>query len=199
MRTSNEICEEIVFLAEKHLDLVHWGFKESIRLGELNSSTLPTVIFNSQRCRLKISFREWHPPHQLSEYSLYISYGRTHAPDDKNTFVWDNEECHCWHEVSKSLHFIDNASPEFVSKNILSHELIKKFGNILSAKDLPYKLPEWEIRKHAYIWEHYAPNLFDLFDIRQNDLWEKYRRFLKDVYDIKGRNPIIKPPLDKVC
>jgi len=70
---------------------------------------------------------------------------------------------------------------------------------LISSESLSHKLPEWEIRKHAYIWEEYAPRLFELFDLRHTDLWEKYRQFLKAVYDIKGRSLNIKPPLDSIC
>jgi hypothetical protein len=52
---------------------------------------------------------------------------------------------------------------------------------------------------HKAIWQYYGKRLFELFDLRQPDLWQEYREFLKEVYDIKGRNPAIKPPMDKVC
>jgi hypothetical protein len=77
--------------------------------------------------------------------------------------------------------------------------LIKGYIRLLSSESLAHKLPEWEIRKHAYIWDEYAPRLFELFDLRQTHLWEKYRLFLKEIYDIKGRNPNIVPPMDSVC
>src|SRR6266498_5171045 len=53
-------------------------------------------------------------------------------------------------------------------------------------------------RKNFKIWEQYAPRLFEIFDLHRADLWQDYGKFLKEVYDISGRNPAIKPSLDKV-
>jgi hypothetical protein len=148
---------------------------------------------------MQIAFDEWVPPHQSVEYAVRIYYGRLHALNDMSTMIWNLEECWCWHSVSKGLHFLDNRTPEYAAKDLHSHDLIRKYRETVHSKDLRNKHVEWEIRKHAFIWEHYAPQLFELFDLRRPDLWEKYRQFLKEVYDIEGRSPIIKPPLDKVC
>ena len=199
MRNTNEICSEIAYLAQTYLTLENWGYQESARINEINGLMIPSVIYESQWCRLRISFNEWHPPHQSQDYSVDVYYARLGAPNDRTTLVWNNEECYCWHGVVKALHFLDNSPSEYAAQNILSHNLIKQFRHELSSKDLKYKLPEWEIRKHAYIWESYAPRLFELFDVRHPELWDRYRKFLKDVYDIKGRNPNIKPPLDNIC
>ena len=195
----NEICSGIAYLAQTYLGLEKWGFQERVRLNEMDGLKIPLVTYDSQWCRMKISFSEWNPPHQSQEYTVDFYYGRLNAPNDRSTFIWNSEECHCWHGVVKALHFIDRSTPEHAAQNLFSHDLIKQFRSMLSAKDLPYKLPEWEIRKHAYIWERYAPRLFELFDLRRPDLWEQYRKFLKEVYDIKGRSPNIKPPLNCVC
>jgi hypothetical protein len=199
MHGSNEICAEIACLAESYLNLGEWGFREDARLDDLENLKAPTVIYNSQMCKVRISFREWHPPHQSEDYAVDVYYGRLNSPNDKNIIVSDNKECHCWHGIIKVLHFLDGRAPEDAAKNLFSHDLIKRYSNLVSSTSLLGKLPEWEIRKHAYIWEEYAPRLFELFDLRHADLWEKYRLFLKGVYDIKGRNPNIKPPLDSVC
>jgi hypothetical protein len=97
------------------------------------------------------------------------------------------------------LHFLDGHTPEYTAKNLYTHDLLRKYRETVSSKTLRYKLPEWEIRKHATIWESYAPRLFEVFDLRRPDLWEEYRQFVKEVYDIKGRNPAINPPPDKIC
>lgn len=199
MRNTNEICSEIAHLAQTYLGLESWGYQESMRTTETSDFKVPSVYYDSQWCRVRVSFSEWHPPHQTQEYTIDIYYGRLNAPNNKNTFIWNNEECHCWHGVVKVLHFLDGSTPEDAAQNLFSHDLIKQFRNRLLAKNLPYKLPEWEIRKHAFIWEHYSPRLFELFDLRRPELWDQYRKFLKEVYDIKGRNPNIIPPLDQVC
>jgi hypothetical protein len=199
MRNKNEIYSEMAYLAESYLSLGKWGFQESARLDESGASKAPLVIYDSQLCRVKISFNEWHPPYQTENYTIEVHYGRIHAPNDKNIIVSGNEEYYCWHGIAKVLHFLDGRAPEYVAKNLLTHDLIKKYSKLISSENLSHKLPEWEIRKHAYIWEEYAPRLFELFDLRNADLWEKYKLFLKEIYDIKGRNPNIVPPLDSVC
>ena len=199
MGNKNEICTEMAYLAESYLNLEKWGFQENARLDELGDSNVPSVIYNSELCRVKISFNEWHPPHQSRDYTVDVYYGRLSAPNEKNVIVSGNEECHCWHGITKALHFIDGCTPEYAAKNLLSHDVIKRYSKLISSDSLSRKLPEWEIRKHAYIWEEYAPRLFELFDLRHADLWEKYRLFLKEIYDIRGHNPNIIPPLDSVC
>ena len=199
MHNANEIGTDIAYLAKTYLSLEKWGFQEHWRLNELSDSKSPSIIYDSQWCRIKISFNEWHPPHQFQEYSIDIYYGRLCAPNDKNIIVWDNEECYCWHGLAKALHFLDGHTSEHTAKNLFSHDLIKEYSKLGSFESLAYKLPEWEFRKHAFIWREYAPRLFELFDMRRPDLWEQYRKFLKEVYDIKGRNPNIKPFLDHVC
>ncbi len=199
MRHTNEICVEMAHLAESYLNLEKWGFQESTRSNDLGDSKVPLIIYNSQLCRVKISFNEWHPPHQTKDYSIDVYYGRLNAPNDKNVIISNDKECHCWHGITKALHFLDDRAPEYAAKNLLSHDLIKEYVKLVSSDSLTYKLPEWEIRKHAYIWKEYAPRVFELLDLRQTNLWEKYRLFLKEVYDIKGRNPNIMPALDNVC
>lgn len=199
MDNRNEICVEIAYLAESHLNLKRWGFHESVRLDGLENSKVPLVIYNSELCRVKISFNEWHPPYQTKDYTVDVYYGRLTAPNDKNIIVNNNKEYHCWHGMTKALHFLDGCTPEYAAKNLLSHNLIKEYSKLISSDGLSHKLPEWEIRKHAYVWGKYAPRLFELFDLRTTNLWEKYRLFLKEVYDIKGRNPNIIPPLDSIC
>ena len=199
MQNKNEICVEMTYLAQSYLNLEKWEFQESARLGELGDSKAPFVIYNSQLCRVKILFNEWHPPHQSQDYTVDVYYGRLNAPNDKNVIAIGNEVCHCWHGITKALHFLDGNTPEHAAKNLFSHDLIKGYSKLVLSDSLSHKLPEWEIRKHAYIWERYAPRLFELFDLRRADLWEEYRLFLKGIYDIKGRNPNIVPSLDSVC
>jgi hypothetical protein len=200
MNDTHKICAEIAHLAQTYLDLERWTFQESARLTELSNTQSPGVIYDSQWCRIRIEFAEWTPPYQSTDYAIHIYYGRSHAPNNMSTMICNNgEECWCWHLVSKELHFLDGQTPEYTAKDLYSHDLLRKYRETVSSKDLHYKQVEWEIRKHAYIWEHYAPRLFELFDLRRPDLWEQYRLFLKQVYDIKGRRPNIKPPLDKVC
>jgi len=199
MREMHDVCNEIAYLAQTYLELGRWGFVETARLVELNDQTHPAIIYDSPYCKVSISFVEWTPAHQTNEYAARVYYGRSHAPYDKSTMICNGKESYCWHLAREVLHFLDGRTPEYAASNLHSHELIKKFREAVSSKSLLYKLPEWEIRKHAMLWEHYAPRLFEVFDLRHPDVWEQYRQFLKQVYDIKGRNPAINPPLDSIC
>ena len=199
MTDVDRICNDITLVAENHLPLEKWGFAESGRIRKLDNSTSPSIIYSSELCKLKISFNEFNPPFQTENFSIHIYYGRHTASDEKDIDIVDGTKCYCWHDVAKPLHFIDDASPDYVAKNIFSHELIEEFRKSVSSKDLQYKSLEWGIRKHAVVWEKYAPRLFELFDVQKEDLWQKYRDFLKDVYDIRGRSAIIQPSMDNVC
>lgn len=198
--TSNiNFCDNIAVLAETCLKLTQWGFKEDARVNTFIGPQFPLIVYKAPKCKIKISFNEWHPPHQMQEYTIDFYYGRLSAPNDNN-IVGDGENgCYCWHSVARVLHFLDGNEVAYVASNLLSHDRIKAYSKLFSANSLAGKQPEWEIRKHAYIWEEYAPRLFDLFDFQNIDVWEKYKEFLKQVYDIKGRRPNIVPSLDKVC
>jgi hypothetical protein len=184
---------EITRVAQSFLNLDQWGFKVSYR------STKPgNLIYDSEWCRLSFIWGGWDP---LGGNSIHIRYGRLHAPNEKATMIWNGEECHCWHDFDQALHFLDERTPEYASKMMYTHSLIEQYkqsdlGQSLTGKR---RQPEWLVQMHAVVWEHYAPRLFELFNLRRSDLWEQYRQFLKEVYDIKGRSPYIKPPLDRVC
>ncbi|MFN8411509.1 MAG: hypothetical protein U0Z26_03890 [Anaerolineales bacterium] len=199
MLTKSEVCTEISSLAESYLSLEKWGFKKGTYLFNESDTQVPLVVYHSQAYKIKISFNEWNPPNQSEDYTIDVYYGRLTAVDNKNVIVNDGKECYWWHGVVRALHFLDGQAPDYVAKNLLSHDLIKKFSRGVSSNTLSRKSLEWEIRKHAYIWEVYAPRLFELFDLRQTNLWEKYRGFIKEVYDIKGRNPNIVSPMDQIC
>lgn len=199
MSDMNIVCEEIARLTQTYLGLERWKFQETARLAELSNTQGPAVIYNSQWCRVKVEFSEWVPPYQTTSYAVDVYYGRLHAPDCLSTLVWKGEEYWCWHSVSKGLHFLDGQTPEYAAQNINSHDLFRKYQETALYEAVRHNLVESTIRKHAYVWEYYAPRLFELFDLRRPDLWEQYQKFLKDVYNIKGRRPNIRPSLDKVC
>jgi hypothetical protein len=185
--------QEMHRLAQNHLDLVKWGFKESY-----SSSRSGNLIYDSELCRVNLVWGGWD---YIGGNSISMYYGRLHAPNEKATFRWNGEECYCWHRFEHALHFLDGHTPVYHSKMLYTHSLIEEYENSQVAQKLKGKnsQPEWLVRMHAMVWEHYAPRLFELFDLRRPDLWEQYRQFLKQVYDIKGRSPNIKPSLDQVC
>jgi len=203
---AERICNEMAEVAEKYLPLKRWGFNESVHVPYYKDrwSMEPTVIYNSEWCKLSISFREWVHPYS-TKYRILVTYGRLHAPDSPEGYkamTWNGERCHPWHHSTKTLHFLDGCSPEYTAKERThKHKLITKYRQDTKGKG--YSSAEWTIRKEAMIWEHYAPRIFELFDLRRPKLWEEYRTFLKEVYRIRNENspnPIEhSPPFWQVC
>jgi hypothetical protein len=184
---------EMARIANSYLDLNLWKFEESYR-----SMKSGNVIYDSEWCRVNLVWDGWD---YGSGNNMGIYYGRLHASNEGTTMPWNGEECHCWHRFELGLHFLDGQTPEYASKTIYTHDLLKQYKESEFSQNFTGKRrqPEWLAQMHTTIWRHYGIRFFELFDLRRPDLWEKYRQFLKDVYDIKGRSPRIKPPPDKVC
>jgi len=187
-------CEYMAQLGRDFLPLQKWGFNESARF----VTTSPKLIYDSEWCRVKFLWDGWE---MYGGNTISIDYGRLHAPDDSPKMKWKGEECYCWHREELALHFLDKRSPDYAANMIYSHALIQDYKDSELGKSLGGKRrqPEWLVRMQAMIWEHYAPRLFELFDLRRPELWEQYRQFVKEVYAIKGLIPEIKPPEDKIC
>lgn len=185
--------QEMTRITQGTLDLASWGFKESFR-----ASKPGKLIYNSEWCRLSLVWGGWDP---LGGNSISIYYGRLHSPNEETTMIWNGEECNCWHRFELPLHFLDGRAPEYASKTMYTHSLIKQYKQSELGQSLTGKRrqPEWLAQMHAMIWRHYGKRFFELFDLRRPDLWQQYQQFLKEVYDIEGRFPEIQPPMDKVC
>jgi hypothetical protein len=183
--------EEMNRIAKSFLNLDARGFKESFR-----SPNLGKIIYDSEWCRLSLIWGGWD---YATGNNVHIRYGRLHAPNEQVTMIWKGEECRCWHDFSHALHFLDGRSPFEATKLNYSHSITDPFYKEEFRQQFPSSQPEWLAQMQATIWQHYGTRLFELFDLRRPDLWEQYRQFLKEFYDIKGRNPAIEPPLDKVC
>jgi hypothetical protein len=183
--------QEMTRIASNSLDLAAWGFRESYR-----SSKSGMMIYDSEWCRISLTWSGWD---YLSGNSMSIRYGRLHAPNERIIMTWNNSDCRCWHRVEHALHFLDNRPPTEVAKLNYSHPIIRPFHSDEVRQEFAGRQPEWLAQIHVTIWRNYGHRLFELFDLRQPDLWKQYQEFLKQVYDIAGRNPAIKPPLDKVC
>jgi hypothetical protein len=186
-------CEYMADLAKTRLPLNRWNFNESYR-----SKKEGRLIFDSQWCRMKLVWSGWE---MYGGNTISVYYGRLHAPDDSQKMKWKGEECHCWHREGLALHFLDERTPKYAASTIHDHALIQEYRESELGKSLGGKRrqPEWLVRMQAMIWGHYAPRLFELFDLRRPELWEQYRQFVKEVYAIKGMIPEIKPAEDKVC
>lgn len=183
--------KEMTRIAQSFLHLVSWGFKESYY------STKPgKLIYDSEWCRISLVWGKWD---YLGGNSIHILYGRLHAPNEKATITWSDEECHCWHDFDQALHFLDRRTPSDAAKLNFSHPITDPFYETEFRQKFSRRQPEWLALMHTTIWQHYGKRLFELFDVRQPALWQQYRQFLKEFYDIEGRIPEIKPPLDTVC
>lgn len=169
-------CKYMAQLAQRILPLAKWGFEESFRGGE-------RLIYNSKLCRLKIVWGEWDYMHG---YSISLYYGRLHAPNEASTMEWNGEKCECWHRSEPVLHFLDGHPPNMPRIEMYSHPLIDPFYEDPLRKKYPNQ-PEWLLHMEALIWQHYAPHLFEVFDLRHPELWEQYRSWLKTCYIAQGR------------
>ncbi|NTW43748.1 MAG: hypothetical protein HGB14_04785 [Anaerolineaceae bacterium] len=182
---------EMTRIAQDILGLPARGFKETYRSAEPGE-----LIFDSTRCRISLTWGGWD---QAGGNSMHIHYGRLHAPNEKNTMLWQGEECRCWHELDYVLHFLDGRTPDEAAKLDVSHPTTDPFYKTEITQKFHRRQPDWIAEMHEIIWEQYGQRLFDLFDLRQLEMWQKYQEFLKEVYDIQGRDSDIKPPMDKVC
>ena len=182
--------QEMLRLVQDYSNLNVWGFEESYR--SVNNKNL---IYDSEWCRINITWGGWD---YLGGNSISIYYGRHHAPNESAKMIWNGEECYAWHEFEYPLNFLDRSSPADVSKMEFSHPLTTKYYEEGYRQKFHRRQPEWLMKMHMEVWEHYGKRLFELFDLQQPDLWEQYRGFLKEIYDIKGRLPFIKPAMDKV-
>jgi len=189
------MLHKIKQLTQTYLDLERWSFQEVAWL----ESQFPAIIYRSEWCQVKFT---WEGQEATGENIINISYGRSHAVFDNSYLTWEGEKCHCWHSAVYVLHFLDGLFPaEVAGRNYQRPKVMEQFRQSEVGKSLRGRdhQPEWLIRLHAAIWNHYGKRFFEVFDLRRPDLWEKYRKFMKDLYDIEGRSPNVDPPLDKIC
>lgn len=185
-------CNHVV---QQFIDFEKWGFQQTNiwRVYEYPYER-PQIIYDSEWCRVKVSFRSYGEMHDQSDV-LSILYGRLHAADKEHTILWNGELHHCWHNVSLALCFLDDMPPEDTAKVLWNHPLMAEYKASHSGSQ-----PTVEAGMHAAIWEHYGQRLFELFDLRYPDLWDKYCGFIKRVYEIKGwKHNGYGVPHEKIC
>jgi hypothetical protein len=184
-------CIEMAGLAERFLPLTDFGFRKSEVLTERDA----IVIYDSGKCRIKLSWEGWD---MYTGDTVMIYYGRSHAISDRSTMIWNGEECYCWNHPYKFLDFLDGLTPLEASKNTFP-----RFVDELSKSGTSNKYStqcEGQLSMNAAVWQQYGQRLFDLFDLLQPDLWNQYSDFLVKYYSLKGSGIIpINPPLYKVC
>ena len=189
-------------LLEQFLPLTRWGFQESY--SHILAEYRLYVIYDSEWCRVRFSLGGGD---QYFGDELSISYGKLHAPNDKNYMIFKGEDCWCWHSVLNALDFLDGTTPQQAVDRLQANGqwpwVAEHFRQSELAQNLKYNHPEWLIRMHSAIWSHYGKRLFELFDLRRPDLWEQYTRFIREYYRIKGIPAPIPgysaPPYDKIC
>jgi hypothetical protein len=120
--------------------------------------------------------------------------------------TWNGNKCRCWHQVYEPLDFLDGLSPQESIRRWREDKLwphvVQRFRQSELGKTLSpdgYPSPEFMIRMHVEIWEHYGRSLFEIFDLRRPNLWETYTHFIKEYFKIKGIDTNIIPSQDQIC
>jgi len=183
---------KLIQMFNKTFDFKSWGF-ELTHTG-IFPQYLPYIIYESRQCKLRFI---WSKDRPYESPTIFLQYGRLHAPIDQNLMIWSGEECHCWHELVHMINFLDNLSPlEVAEKGYVVPDVMKKFRKLFESTASNEQ--EYLVQMNAYIWNDYGQRLFDLFDLRYPELWGKYKNFLKEYYLHRPHSPV-KPPLYKVC
>lgn len=174
---------ECIQVVQQFIDFEKWGFQQT-RIWSVYeySDERPQIIYDSEYCRVKVSFRSYGEMHDQSDV-LSILYGRSHAADKEDSILWKGEPHHCWHDVSLALCFLDGMSPEDAAKILWNHPLMAEYKANLNSGS---SQPAIEAGIHAVIWERYGQRLFQLFNLGRPDLWNEFSIFVKRVYEIKG-------------
>lgn len=185
---------DCVSLIHQHLDLEKWGFHQThVSQRYEYPHERPQIIYDSERCRVKFSFRSYGEMHDQSDV-LSIEYGRLHAADKKDTIFWNGESHHCWHQIGMALCFLDGLSTKDTAEAWWNPPIIVDYTKSKDSENISQ--PVKQVEMHAKIWEHYGQRLFELFDLRHPDVWEKFSIFVKQVYEIRD---FTKYGRDKVC
>jgi hypothetical protein len=112
-----------------------------------------------------------------------VSYGRLHAPLEKEVIEWNSEKCRCWHRLESSplLYFLDGVSATEINRGgYRLHPVFEAFRQFSINKG--WDGPKYLAARNAFVWKHYGERFFDLFDVRNVDLWKEYRRYLEEHY-----------------
>ena len=194
-------------MLEEIMEFKRWGFQ--LTFSGVVTNFPPSVIYDSESCRVRFM---WQIPDLRDRYAtIYVMYGRSHAPDDRKTMSWDGEECWCWHDVKYILYYLDGLSPlETVKSGSNWHPVMEQVRSSETGENLEYRNHDFLIAKmHIAVWKHYGQRLFELLDLRQPVLWEQYSSFRKEIRIIndenykkknyKYPNTFNEPAEDKVC
>ncbi len=180
-------------LLEESFDFTRRGF-QMVYSGSVPNSH-PIIVYESKACRVR--FRWMLPEHEyIHSETIWINYGRLHAPIFENVMEWNGEKCRCWQLCFEALSFLDGLTPQETFENKRSPTFILDFYDENKGKG--WRNAEFIARREAAVWEHYGQRLFDIFDLNRLDLWEQYTNFLKEFHSI-GETYVNPFPLYKVC
>jgi hypothetical protein len=196
--------ERLVECIERILPLHQWSFRPSANfLGSPYKAALgkvtgcPVVIYDAEWCRMRFAVQ-----HDRHEDLVWIYYGRSHAPNDEWTLIWNGVECSCWHHYGNLgllFSFLDGLTPQqafqanlahkYGVRNWTLHPLTKAHHDVIADPANEFRSAQFffeqHLKFHASIWLYYGLRFFELFDLRHPDLWAKYTTFLKQVYEMK--------------
>ena len=178
----------------KHLDFEDWGFRQSY----IQPGKYPTIIYDSEWCRVKFAFDDSGDQHDSRTY-LHVYYSRLHAPSNGSFMLSSKEEHWCWHDDDFALNFLDGLSPEEAVKEKYNPHVVVKYKKSDLATALYNLSPaEWMAGMVAQIWKQYGHRLFEVFDLRRPDLWERYKVFVNEMYAIEQSDSHGLPPYNKI-
>ena len=161
------------------MNFSRWGFQRAF-LGIAEQFT-PSVIYDSDRCRVRF---HWSEPDVRDVPTIYIRYGRLHAPTDQRYILWNGQQCYCWHDPRMAFQFLDGSSPQDAVNNRFKWPRnLERIHQSITGKGLSQ--PERQLRMHSASWDYYGERLFSLYDFHHPELWDKYSQFMKKCYEIK--------------
>ena len=186
--------EELVRLIKQDLHLERWGFTVASR--KMDAKAIE-VIIQSDHCKVDVICTRDNS--HLCSFDL--AYARLHAPDQGAYMMYEGQKCICWHYLfSGILDFLDGMTPEeavnshWSGKKIIGLEQEPKIANLGKYN------PERTLYFHDEIWTRYAPELFQLFDLRDQTLWKKYYEFNKEYVRLVFKHPTQRiPSREMIC
>jgi hypothetical protein len=192
--------------------------------GETPREKIPTIIYSSEKCRVMFQLR---PSGDIYSYGTDIYYGRLHAPDNYPIMNWNSEDCYCWHAIERlTIPFLDGLNPlEAINSRSGYMNALREAANAINpitqyseltsdGRSQLQKLADDcrpifidtrteyirnPIKLHAVIWTKYGEKLFNLFDLRNDNLWSRYSKYIKECHDFSTRDSGYTPKLEKIC
>jgi hypothetical protein len=177
IRDSKTKFQEANHILKKYFDFNQWGFQQVF----VEPNTYPTIIYRSERCKVKFIFDIDGHPHD-TRLHLHVYYGRSHATNNDSFMLWNGEKCWCWHRVDYALNFLDGLSPQEAAAIEYSPRVIEEYRNSERARELSKRTQaDWSAGMETRIWEEYGERLFEVFDLRNIELWERYVNFRRQL------------------